>query len=124
MRKIAVRLLALVVLVGVVAGGYYLVQQIPQEREDFPLAPVRRGDLVVKTHLRGELQAVRTLSLTAPNLGSATQITQLAPAGALASTSCDFSHEGLRDLEFLPRGRLSRREIRSGPARRSSRFPT
>ena len=87
MRKIAVRLLVLVVLVGVVAGGYYLVQQIPQQREDFPLAPVRRGDLVVKTHLRGELQAVRTLSLTAPNLGSSTQITQLAPAGALASTS-------------------------------------
>ena len=87
MRKIAARLLVLVVLVGVVAGGYYLVQQIPREKEDFPLAPVRRGDLVVRTHLRGELQAVRTLSLTAPNLGSATQITQLAPAGALASTS-------------------------------------
>ena len=87
MRKIAVRLFVLVVLVGVVAGGYYLVQPILQEREEFPLAPVRRGDLVVKTHLRGELQAVRTLSLTAPNLGSSTQITQLAPAGALASTS-------------------------------------
>ena len=86
MRKIAARLLVLVVLVGVVAGGYYLVQQIPQEKEDFPLALVRRGDLIVKTHLRGELQAVRTLSLTAPNLGSATQITQLAPAGALSST--------------------------------------
>lgn len=86
MKKIAARLLVLVILVGVVAGGYYLVQQIPQEKEDFPLAPVRRGDLVVKTHLRGELQAVRTLSLTAPNLGSATQITQLAPAGALSST--------------------------------------
>ena len=86
MKKIAVRLLVLVVLVGVVAGGYYLVQQIPQESEDFPLALVRRGDLVVKTHLRGELQAVRTLALTAPNLGSATQITQLAPAGALSST--------------------------------------
>ena len=86
MKKIAARLLVLVILVGVVAGGYYLIQQIPQETEDFPLAAVRRGDLVVKTHLRGELQAVRTLSLTAPNLGSATQITQLAPAGALSST--------------------------------------
>ena len=86
MKKIAARLLVLVILVGVVAGGYYLIQQIPQKTEDFPLAPVRRGDLVVKTHLRGELQAVRTLSLTAPNLGSATQITQLAPAGALSST--------------------------------------
>ena len=87
MRKIAARLLVLVILVGVVAGGYYLVQQIPQEKEEFPLAPVRRGDLIVKTHLRGELQAVRTLSLTAPNLGSATQITQLAPSGALSATS-------------------------------------
>ena len=86
MRKIASRLLVLVILVGVVAGGYYLVQQIPREKEEFPLAPVRRGDLIVKTHLRGELQAVRTLSLTAPNLGSATQITQLAPAGALSAT--------------------------------------
>ncbi len=53
MRKIAARLLVLVILVGVVAGGYYLVQQIPQEKEEFPLAPVRRGDLIVKTHLRG-----------------------------------------------------------------------
>ena len=86
MKQIAAHLLVLVILVGVVAGGYYLVQQIPQETEDFPLGAVRRGDLVVKTHLRGELQAVRTLSLTAPNLGSATQITQLAPAGALSST--------------------------------------
>ena len=35
--------------------------------------------------MRGELRAVRSLTLTAPNIGSQSQITQLAPAGALAN---------------------------------------
>lgn len=81
-----VRLLALLVVAGVVAGGYYLVQQIPEEQEGDSLAliPVEKGDLTVRTYLRGELRAVRSLTLTAPNLGSQSQVIQLAPAGSLA----------------------------------------
>ena len=81
-----VRLSFLLVIAGVVAGGYYLVQQFPTESESqqMALTEVKRGDLTIKTHFRGELKAVRSLTLTAPNLGSQSQILQLAPAGSLA----------------------------------------
>lgn len=86
MKKLLARLLVLMVVAGVVAGGYYLVQQIPESEEGSGVAliPVERGDLTVRTYLRGELRAVRSLTLTAPNLGSQSQVIQLAPAGALA----------------------------------------
>ncbi len=86
MKKMFVRLLVLLTVAGVVAGGYYLVQQIPDDQEGDRLAliPVERGDLTVRTYLRGELRAVRSLTLTAPNLGSQSQVIQLAPAGSLA----------------------------------------
>jgi len=86
MRKMIVRLSFLLVIAGVVAGGYYLVQQFPTESnsQDMALTEVKRGDLTIKTHFRGELKAVRSLTLTAPNLGSQSQILQLAPAGSLA----------------------------------------
>ncbi len=85
MTKILIRLCILLVVIGMVAGGYYLVQQMPEDESTIPLAQVKRGDLVVKTFLRGELRAVRSLTLTAPNIGTQSQITQLAPAGALAN---------------------------------------
>ncbi len=85
MTKILIRLCILLVVIGMVAGGYFLVQQIPEDESTIPLAQVKRGDLVVKTFLRGELRAVRSLTLTAPNIGTQSQITQLAPAGALAN---------------------------------------
>jgi len=76
----------LATIAAAVAGAFYLVQQIPSEDEqEIALTEVMRGDLEVKTHFRGELQAVRSLTITAPNLGSQSQILQLAPAGALAN---------------------------------------
>ena len=84
MKKLAVRLLVLLILAGVAAGAYYLIQRIPKEEDEIPLAEVKRGDLEVRAYLRGELRAVRSITLTAPNLGSQSQVTQLAPAGALA----------------------------------------
>jgi biotin carboxyl carrier protein len=84
MKKLAVRLLILLVVAGVVGAGFYLIQRIPKGEDDIPLAEVKRGDLEVRTYLRGELRAVRSMTLTAPNLGSQSQITRLAPAGALA----------------------------------------
>lgn len=77
--------ITIVLFVGaLVATGYFVFQHIPNETSDFAVAEVKRGDLVVKTHLRGELRAVRSLTLTAPNIGMMSQITQLAPTGALA----------------------------------------
>ena len=84
MKKLAVRLLVLLILAGVAAGAYYLIQRIPKEEDEIPIAEVKRGDLEVRAYLRGELRAVRSITLTAPNLGSQSQVTQLAPAGALA----------------------------------------
>jgi len=84
MKKLAGRLLVLLAVAGVVAGAFYLVQNLPREEEEIPMTAVKRGDLEVRTYLRGELRAVRSMTLTAPNLGSQSQITQLAPAGALA----------------------------------------
>ena len=45
---------------------------------------MQRGDLVVRSYLRGTLQAVRSTTLSAPNLGLLSQITQLAAPGSLA----------------------------------------
>ena len=86
MRKLFARLMVLAFVAAVVAGAYYLVQQIPTDQgvDELALVEVKRGDLTVATHLRGELRAVRSLTLTAPNLGSQSQVIQLAPPGSLA----------------------------------------
>ena len=85
MRKLIVRILVLGTVAAIVLGGFYLVQNASLgDREQIALAEVRRGDLTVRSFFRGELRAVRSLTLTAPNLGSQSQVTQLAPAGALA----------------------------------------
>ena len=84
MRKIAARLVILLALAGVVAAGYYLVSHLPDAERAPATATVQRGDLTVRTYLRGELRAVRSTTLTAPNLGSVSQVTQLAAPGSLA----------------------------------------
>ncbi|MEZ5364552.1 MAG: HlyD family efflux transporter periplasmic adaptor subunit [Bryobacterales bacterium] len=86
MKKLIARLILLIVVAAVVAGAYYLVQQLPGDQavDELALVEVKRGDLTVATHLRGELRAVRSLTLTAPNLGSQSQVIQLAPPGSLA----------------------------------------
>lgn len=85
MKQIVFRLALLLGLAGIAAGAYYFVAgRMPTGREERALAVVKRGDLEVKTYLRGTLQAVRSTTLIAPNLGSTSQITSLASAGALA----------------------------------------
>ena len=91
MTKQLIRIAAALLVAALAAGGYFAWQQLPEARQDLALAEVQRGDLVVKAHLRGELRAVRSLTLTAPNIGTMSQVTQLAPTGAL-------SHRG--DLIF------------------------
>ena len=84
MTKLLLRIATVLAAGALVAGGYFAWQSIPEDEQRFALAEVQRGDLVVKTYLRGELRAVRSLTLTAPNIGTQSQITQLAPTGALA----------------------------------------
>ncbi len=84
MTKLLLRIAAVLAAGALVAGGYFAWQSIPEDEQRFALTEVQRGDLVVKTYLRGELRAVRSLTLTAPNIGTQSQITQLAPTGALA----------------------------------------
>ena len=85
MKQIVFRLALLLGLAGIAGGAYYFVAgRMPTDREERALAVVKRGDLEVKTYLRGTLQAVRSTTLTAPNLGSTSQITSLASPGALA----------------------------------------
>ncbi|MYB51369.1 MAG: hypothetical protein F4X77_04085, partial [Acidobacteriia bacterium] len=85
MTKLLLRIAIVFVAGALAAGGYFVWQSLPEDDQRFALAEVQRGDLVVKTYLRGELRAVRSLTLTAPNIGTQSQITQLAPMGALAT---------------------------------------
>ena len=85
MRKLIIRILVLGTVAAIALGGFYLVRNASLgTQEEIALAEVKRGDLTVRSFFRGELRAVRSLTLTAPNLGSQSQVTKLAPAGALA----------------------------------------
>ena len=85
MSKLIIRILVLAVVSAAVYGGFYFVQNTSfGGEEEVALAEVRHGDLTVRSFFRGELRAVRSLTLTAPNLGSQSQVIALAPAGALA----------------------------------------
>lgn len=84
MNKIVSRLLLIVVLLGGGYGIYHFFANLQSKSKSIPLTKVRRGDVVVRSFTRGELRAVRTATLTAPNLGGTVQVTRLAPLGALA----------------------------------------
>ncbi|MFB3778432.1 MAG: HlyD family efflux transporter periplasmic adaptor subunit [Bryobacteraceae bacterium] len=84
MKKLIVRILILVVVLGAGWWGYSFVRQMPERRQDVPLAKVRQGEVVISAFARGELRALRSESLVAPNLMGTVQVTQLAPIGALA----------------------------------------
>ena len=94
---------------------------MPQRQREVPTARVRRGDVVVRTFSRGELRAVRSVTLTAPNLFGTVQVTRLAPLGA-------FAHEGDLIVEFddsevrvAARGKADSKSTRSTNRSRSPR---
>jgi hypothetical protein len=85
MKKIALRLVIILAVAGAAWGGYTLLKEIPQTtRQETPTAKVRKGDVVVRTYARGELRAVRSATLTAPNLFGTVQVTKLAALGSFA----------------------------------------
>jgi len=84
MKKIVFRVL---IVAAVLAGawyGYRLYKQLPQRQQDVPTTRVRKGDVIIRAYSRGELRAVRSATLTAPNLFGTVQVTRLAPMGSLA----------------------------------------
>jgi hypothetical protein len=61
-----------------------VVKQLPERQEQIATAKVQRGDVVIRAFTRGELHAVRSVMLLAPNLNGTVQVTRLAPVGSLA----------------------------------------
>jgi hypothetical protein len=84
MKKVLIRLIILAVVVGAAWGGYRLFQAMPQRQQQVATTKVRRGDVVVRSYARGELRAVRSATLIAPNLFGTVQVTQLAQLGSFA----------------------------------------
>ncbi len=84
MKKVVIRLLILVLLGGGAYAAYKAYQSLPQREQSIATTVVRQGDVVVRSFTRGELRAVRSVTLTAPNLFGSVQVTRLAPLGSLA----------------------------------------
>src|SRR5262245_24067794 len=84
MKKLIIRLGGVLLLAAVVWGGYRAYQSLPETKERLATAKVQRGDVIIRAYSRGELRAVRSVTLTAPNLFSTVQVTRLAPVGSLA----------------------------------------
>lgn len=84
MKKILFRLTGVAILLALGYGGYRFFQQLPQRHEQVATAKVRQGDVVIRAYARGELRAVRSITLTAPNLFGTVQVTRLAPVGSFA----------------------------------------
>src|SRR5690349_14695792 len=84
MKKVIFRVTILAILAACGWGGYKVFRQLPQRQQQVPTAKVRRDDVVIRSYSRGELRAVRSITLIAPNLFSTVQVTRLAPVGSLA----------------------------------------
>lgn len=84
MKKAICRILGLAILVAAGWGGYRFIKQLPARQETIATAKVQKGEVVIRAFSRGELRAVRSFSITAPNLFGTVQVTRLAPMGALA----------------------------------------
>ncbi len=84
MKKLLIRLVILAVVVGAAWASYQFVQQLPQRQSLIATTKVRQSDIIVKTFARGELRAVRSATLTAPNLFGTVQVTKLAEIGSFA----------------------------------------
>lgn len=84
MKKVIFRVVvvAAVLLAGWV--GYGFIKKMPEKRREVAVTQVRQGDVVIRAFTRGELRAVRSETLVAPNLNATVQVTRLAPLGAFA----------------------------------------
>ncbi len=85
MKKWIIRIVLLGTLTGGGYAAYTAFQAMTQQRQmQIATAKVRQGDVIVRSFTRGELRAVRSVTLTAPNLFGTVQVTDLAALGAFA----------------------------------------
>jgi len=88
MKKTLKRILFRMVLVALVIaagwGSYRFMQRFAERQREVATAEVERSDVIVRAYTRGELRAVRSSTLTAPNLRGTVQVTRLAELGAYA----------------------------------------
>ena len=84
MKKAIVRIILLAIVVGAAYAGYRAIKSLPARQAQIATTKVRQGDVVVRTYTRGELRAVRSTTLSAPNLFGTVQVTRIAPLGAFA----------------------------------------
>lgn len=84
MKKILIQVVILAVVVGSAWYGYHLFQSMPQRQQQVATTKVRRGDVIVRSYTRGEVRAVRSVTLVAPNLFGTVQVTELAELGSFA----------------------------------------
>ena len=84
MKKAIFRVFVLVILAGAGYAGYRYYKTLPERTDSIPSAKVLKGDVVIRAYSRGELRAMRTQTMTAPNLFGTVQVTDLAPVGSLA----------------------------------------
>jgi multidrug resistance efflux pump len=84
MKKAIYRLLALAILAGGGWYGYNWYKNLPSHQVQIATTKVQRSDVVIRAFSRGELHAVRSVTLAAPNLNGTVQVTALAPVGSLA----------------------------------------
>jgi hypothetical protein len=75
MKKIVLRLIILAVVCGLGYGAWRLFQAMPERQSQVANTKVRKGDVVVRTFARGEIRAVRSVTLNAPNLFGTVQVT-------------------------------------------------
>src|SRR5690554_146596 len=85
MKKILIRLVGILLVAAAAWYGYRIVKQLPGRQEQVATTKVRRGDVIIRAYSRGELRAVRSVTLTAPNLFGTVQVTRLAPVGSFAN---------------------------------------
>jgi hypothetical protein len=93
MKKILIRGMGLLVLLGAAWGVHALYNTLPKHAQDVATAKAKFGDVVIRAYTRGELRAVRSVTLVAPNLFSTVQVTRIAPLGS-------FAHEKDLIVEF------------------------
>src|SRR5215467_5214886 len=84
MKKAIFRILGLAILAGGGWYGYHWYKSLPDRQSGVPTTKVQRGDVVIRAFTRGELRAVRSVTLFAPNLNGTVQVTRLAPVGSLS----------------------------------------
>ncbi|MEN6601964.1 MAG: efflux RND transporter periplasmic adaptor subunit [Bryobacteraceae bacterium] len=103
MKKLIIRTLIVAAVAAAAFYGYRFSRQMPQRQRELPTARVRQGDVIIRSFARGELRAVRSVTLSAPNLFGTVQVTRLAPLGS-------YAHEKNLIVEFDDAEVLSRLE--------------